>query len=197
MYIIVDAYNFLKFITPDKQIPKRARDTFLRNISRYALKKGHRFLVVFDGQRPWTAEYGYAGADNYKAIEVVYSGDQSADEYIASALDTLAAANTLLISSDNELARTASSYGVPAMEVVAFYTILKDFLKQPAAASSASKPTVLKTSKISTQETDELMSQAAGLKSAKKESDEAHHGHMQKDKLSKNERRLLEIIKKL
>jgi predicted RNA-binding protein with PIN domain len=198
MYIIIDAYNFLKSIAATKHVSERIRHAFLTQLCAYATGKHHTILVVFDGHIPWPSEHGYDTMAHYNAIEVVYSGDKSADDYIKQMLVELKKKDSLLVSSDNELAAAASGYSIPSIEVQAFYHILKEYNAHKKSGKKSGSSKIIKTTQASSDQTDQLMAQAAQQKMVVKNSKNGDvPRHKQSKTLSKNELKLLEKIKKL
>ena len=78
MLLLIDAYNVLKRVTPSVIVDERERSRFVEQLGRYAKKKQHKIVLVFDG-----GFSGRATQERLFGIYVVYSGfEQTADDYI-------------------------------------------------------------------------------------------------------------------
>ena len=90
--MLVDARNVLRSTWPN--IPERE---LVELCSRWAVGEGCRAVVVFDGRAPAVARV--------PGLEVVSSGEESADDWIARRAGTLSGSGEpfLLVTSDREL----------------------------------------------------------------------------------------------
>lgn len=186
MHIIIDGYNVLKQALGSKMISDSQRRAFINMLGKYAAKKNHHIVVVFDGGPDvWPSQ------EKDHGILVAYSGiKQSADDLIKKAL--IQKPNVLLITSDNELKATAK-LGTMVMDSLEFYTLVK---QERMPQEKPTKGTVHKTSKEENALIDELMrldSQAI----YKGEAEEGHERRSKGQTPSKKERAYLQKLKKL
>lgn len=194
MLIIIDAYNLLKQIIKSSIATTQERDQFINIIKRYAKATNNYIILVFDG-----------GSDNYPTktskenIDIVYSGyKKSADQYIKEFISDSKDKNMILVSSDNKIVKSAQINHVVSFDSMAFYDLL---LEQ----KNKSKETIIKTNEQlkkltenTNPELDNLMKEASKFILYKKDDeaiDNLKKGNSTKN--SKNDRKLLKILKKL
>jgi len=197
MYIIIDAYNLLKTVSHDKTITERQRAQFIKEMAVYAALKKHLIIIVFDGHLTWH-NGKLEEIKSHKNVDVIFSGDQSADDYIKQKLQSMKNKDALLVSSDRELNRAANRYDVPSIDAPLFYRMVHDFFKEKVSQKQGSH-SVIKTAQSQDESIDQLMCEAAHQKNNKKNDDELNEDGDRKSKmqLSKVERQLLKKIKKL
>ncbi|MFA4986682.1 MAG: NYN domain-containing protein [Candidatus Brocadiia bacterium] len=116
MHFIVDGYNLLLSLahgTLRHGALESARDGLLRGLSTFALKSGtHNITVVFDGRERSSEK------TRYGRVDVVFSPDTGADEYIVGMLS-----NPLIytvVTDDREVASSARQLGHRQMGTMSF-----------------------------------------------------------------------------
>ncbi len=154
MIILVDAYNVLKREGDPSHVDERSRGELVRVLVRYARKRGHKFIVVFDG-----GFFIWCTQERSDGVDVVHAGrGRSADDYIKNYIAAHYKADLLLVSSDRELGRWACSYGVPSIDGALFFSLVRESLRTRAVHKKSA--TVVKTSHTSSPELDAIMEQA-------------------------------------
>ena len=186
MHIIIDGYNVLKQALGNKTISDGQRRAFINMLGKYAEKKNHHIVVVFDGgPDAWPSQ------EKDHGILVVYSGiQQSADDLIKKAL--IQKPHVLLVTSDNEL-KAAAKHGTMVIDSLEFYMLVKqEFITR----DKPSKGTLHKTSKEENPLIDELMRKDS-QSMYKGESEENNERRSKGQTPSKKERAFLQKLKKL
>lgn len=191
MIIILDGYNILKqFYLPD-QVLTAQRTTFINQLKKYAYKKGHEIILVFDG-----GNSTYSTREVMDKITVVYSGiRQSADDYIIEYCNIHKTKQYLLITSDNALIKKITNQHIVTLDSISFMKFLKTALSSntpPKAENIITKLTTESSALI-----DELMMHAAKLPHEKKDVYTDLISKTNNKQLSKQERKLHLILKKL
>ena len=194
MIILIDAYNVLKNVEKGDFISDAQRRSFIKKCAVYQKIRSHKkIMVVFDG-----GPCSWPSQEKIRGISVVYSGtERTADEYIQSFLKEhkSKAQNIILVSSDRELARSASDYNITSIDAHEFYKLMQEAIESPKVIKESSKKAV-KTAQDSTPELDALMEQASSTVQVKKEDTIEPHENGS-EKLSKKDRALLKKLKKL
>lgn len=119
LHLIIDGYNLL-FSTGMVEGTgplKGLRHELLQKLERYQVARGHRLTVVFDGARdePASTETSHAGH-----LRVVFSEPgETADEAIQQRMAD-APTETIVVTSDRSLQRSASHSGVVVVGVETF-----------------------------------------------------------------------------
>lgn len=198
MVIVIDAYNMLKQSLGGQFITQAQQAGFIDRLSAYARRSGHELIVVFDGEPTlWQTE------PEQKKVKVVYAGHGStADEVIKEYIPNLLAHNALLVTSDRALRNVAARYTIVSLEPQAFSYYSK--LEKPTGASrfvkDASKPHKFEGHE-STGDIDALMEKASRVifykDSNAQETPKPHAQSERGHKLSKQARKLAQIIDKL
>jgi predicted RNA-binding protein with PIN domain len=190
MIIIIDGYNVLKNVY-QSMVDARHREIFIHQLNAYAEKKGHTFLLVFDG-----GPFSYPYKESHQNVTLVFSGGaQTADDYIMNYILTHARSNMLLISTDRALNRFALQQQVTSLDALAFYRIMQETL--------AKKPVQLKDRQLhkmteeKNTELDRLMEESTAKIPHKQEDLQEKKKEQMKERLSKKERVLRNKLKKL
>jgi predicted RNA-binding protein with PIN domain len=195
MNIIIDAYNLIKQIYKKNFITDHEKETIIKKLIQYSRLKGHTFTIVFDGGSSWWIQ-----KEKYNSVEVIWPGQtKSADDYIKLLIeDTKNNSHQLLVSSDHELITIANSYDIPAIESVYFWQFVLIAIQEKQEEKILYKEEIKKLSKSIDESVDEIMHEFSHSISQKKD-----EGFLSKQRnthekmVSKNERRLYDIIKKL
>lgn len=200
MILIIDAYNVLKKALRTKFITESQRKSFLNHLKKYTYAKKHQAVVVFDG-----GIYKWPVVTEDKNITIVYTGTiETADDYIKDYLENNYAKNIALVSSDNELYSAANLYNIPTIDSSVFYTMVFSLLKKKENSTIKKNPTaptkIYKYHQESEEnfcpELDKLM-ESVVIKDKDQYNQESSFDIKTKQKLSKWEKKLLKIVKKL
>ncbi len=188
MIIVIDAYNLLKQLFR-KQITQKERGWFESLAAEYARKKQHTLYLVFDG-----GSFTRPTAERKGSLVIVYSGTkETADDVIKAYIDEKESKEILLVSTDRQLNRYANQQGIPSLDSLDFYTLMKETTEKGVGLKKAHGK-VHKVSERESPELDLLMEQAASMSYYKEEElvDEKMHKTP-----AKTERRMLALLKKL
>lgn len=194
MNIIIDAYNLLKQLT-NGPLGEHERRRFISSMQLYARKKQHLITIVFDGgsyQRPFL--------EDFDEITVVYSGyELTADDYIKQLLPTLHPNNALIVSADRAICTAADHYDIASINPPDFMRFVHRTINTPIHATIRNKEKAqpLHNDHASIDELMEAASHVIIDKDQMIEHDEMQHRHSPQKNLSKTERKLETIIKKL
>lgn len=196
MIVVIDGYNLLKQLIKSDFATEKQRQNFISYIAAYAQSKNHYVILVFDGNSFSNVYY-----KNPKYIKIVYSGyKQNADDYIKQYIQEHLKANMLIVSSDRGVYSFASRHGIATVDALTFYELTRQ--KKPLALrlektnGSAQKLHNIESEYQDSPELDALMQQASKVIMHKQElSDNAIKASGKK--LSKHDRKMFKIIKKL
>ncbi len=188
MVLIIDGYNLLKHIDPYRNIDEHVRTTFLHMLKRYAARKKHKLVVVFDG-----GPYEWPHKETDKAMVLIYSGRrETADKVIMHYIKDHKSKDILLVSSDHELILFASKYDKVSIGSQDFYHLVQTtFQEQPQSQD----PVI--TFDENEQDLDTVMEQASEVVPHKQEDRERANVQNNAHKSSKQDRLLLKKLKKL
>jgi len=125
MHILVDGYNLIRqsdlLRRYERHSLEAGRLALMSKLSDYKRKRGHRITVVFDG---WKSGSAQEERDRYENIEIIYSRQgERADEVIKRITDQTAE-ETIVVSSDREIASYATRQGKTALSSLEFETIM-------------------------------------------------------------------------
>lgn len=194
MRIIIDGYNMLKSILEAREISEHERSIFLAQLARYARRKGHKIIVVFDG-----GPYQWTHKEVQFDIQVIYSGmHESADEYIHEYLIDHQTKDMLLVTSDHELRLMASALSITSITTQDFHQLVREALR-PVPETEMKPGQLIKMTEQENKELDELMREATATIPIKEDdlAARAHRLYKKGKKVSKRERLLLQKLKKL
>jgi predicted RNA-binding protein with PIN domain len=191
MQLLIDGYNVLKKIKKTSSISDNERKNFIRQLNNYAHKKNLSIVIVFDGG-PFSWP-DHEKISNY--LEVVYSGTrETADDYIKKYIENHKGQDILLVSSDRELITVARQGNIHSLDSYEF----SNYLLAMETIKPVKKTITHAAQKITTtahEELDALMEQL-NINKIKKET-ETISRKIKSKKLSKEERKLLQKLKKL
>lgn len=132
MLFLVDGYNLLKSIFRKSFISKNEIDWFMINISRYARKKNHEMIIVFDG---FNADYYNCKYDNH--VYVIYSQNITADEYIKNYIKNNKLNNsTVIVSSDLDITKFAAKFDIPSIDSLLFFDKVQNNIEKESKTKS-------------------------------------------------------------
>lgn len=184
----------LKSIVDVREVSEHERSTFLVQLGRYARRKGHRIIVVFDG-----GPYQWTHKEIHYGVQVIYSGmHDSADEYIHEYLIDHQTKDMLLVTSDHELRLMASALGITSITSQDFHQLVHEAL-QPVPKPEIYAGQLVKLTEQENQELDALMIEGSTVVPIKEDdlSARTHRMFKKGKKVSKRERLLLQKLKKL
>ncbi|TET33396.1 hypothetical protein E3J61_04070 [Candidatus Dependentiae bacterium] len=189
MILIIDGYNLLKHIDPHHDISEHERTVFLHQLKRYARRKKHKIVLVFDG-----GPYQWPHKELVNGIKVIYSGERdTADTVIMRYIADHKTQDLLLISSDHELNLFASKYDIASIGSDDFYPLFKQGIQE--------YPEEVEEIEVSIDEgdldLDALMEQASEMVPCKQEDITPSDVHLRTGRSSKKDRLLLKKLKKL
>lgn len=192
MIIIVDAYNILKYLYQDKLITEKQRSQFIEQLIKYGKKKRHEVLVVFDG-----GQYGLSDRSIKKPVTIIYTGAQErADDYIIRQMEKYKNYDVLIVSTDREITLRAEKQNIPFIDAPLFYTFVCKAFNVSKEKNENSK-TTYKLHTESNPVVDELMYSIQIPTYLEKDDCEVKQTVIKGKKLSKNERRLMNVVDKL
>lgn len=188
MIIIIDAYNFLRHNNNNETISESRYKAFINSLTEYGKQKNHKILIVFDGYSSSRPEFAN------KHVEVIYPGPKkSADNYIINYLQKIQNKDISVVTSDNKLCQEVNNFKVSCVSVELFRELLRDI------PSNSNKYTNSKIIKYETEEENEeldmLMLEASKNIKAKDTPEELNRN--KQNKLSKQDKEILKLLKKL
>jgi uncharacterized protein len=132
MHIIIDGYNLIRQSDSlrrcERQSLEAGRRALILKVSEYKRRKGHRITVVFDG---WDTGSALEERNRQGNIDIIYSRrGEKADDVIKRLADS-SAEETIIISSDREIASYVTRHGKTALSSIEF-----EVLMDKAVASS-------------------------------------------------------------
>lgn len=192
MIIIIDGYNVLKQVHHMVQVSESVRAQFIRQLGVYAQHKGHKITVVFDG-----GSYEWPHKESIHGVYVIYVGyKETADEYIQRYVKSFKQNDLLLVSTDRALGRAAHALGVQSLDAADFYAILQGAVRSMAPAYVSKQSKAVKMTDQELAELDTLMEEMNKIET-KTEDLVGKRSVVKQNELSKNEKKMLQKLKKL
>jgi predicted RNA-binding protein with PIN domain len=192
MIIVVDGYNVLKLVN-GADVSESQRMQFIKLLGSYARRKQHMMTIVFDG-----GPHEWPTRDRESGVYVVYSGhNETADDYIMHFLDEKRAYDVLLVSSDRVLNDYAASHDIPSIDSDYFWALVQRERRKSAEVPKKKKTDIIKLTEEENPAVDVLMQEAGHRVEHKTEDMLPSMVSQAGNKMSKKERRLQAIIKKL
>lgn len=149
MYLLIDAYNLLKFQYHKDLISDQERISFIKLLKQYKLAKNDLIYVVFDGGQRWLTQ------EIDGNLVIIYSGSLSnADEQIIKLVQNHKN-GCVLVSNDRELVCNALKFGTKIVSVDKFFWTLKQIDNRKL--SKPKKTVVLKLCQEQNSELDNLL----------------------------------------
>jgi hypothetical protein len=192
MHIIIDAYNLIKRIYPNKVTSKVQIESCVETLKQYALLKNHHLTIVFDGGLvPWPTNQ-----DSSSLCSLWWVGvGAKADDFIKKLLETKFKYH-LLVSCDKELVLHAQDNKIPSIEVAFFWKFVEKAVE--ISKENRQKPVCFqKEFPPDDQTIDEVMHEFSLQTVIKDRSAQDNEIFALKKQLSKLEIQLYTIIKKL
>jgi uncharacterized protein len=107
-HLIIDGYNLLGRIGKLSGLIESAREGLLRDLVAYRHRKNHPITLVFDG---WQHGQAMEGREHRTGIEVIYSKRGERADQVIQRLAREYGADCAVVSSDQEVARSARVSG--------------------------------------------------------------------------------------
>lgn len=201
MILVIDGYNLLNEMYRHKLVSEKQLRFFLKKISDYSLIKDHQVTLVFDGYNNFDIY-----SQEYKNVSLYFSKNISADDYIKDYIHINRFKDLAVVSSDLEIYRNAVSLGIVTIKSSAFlYLMNKAEAPLESQEQKSSKTIAIKLKgqihKISEDENpelDKLMSELSDVAYYKVEEKAQERNEQEsKKKLSKSEKKILTVRKKL
>lgn len=190
--IIIDAYNILKYFYQDEYITEKQRSQFIQQLIRYGKKKGHELKIVFDG-----GPHGLPDRIVKKPVTVIYTGAQErADDYIIRDMKKYKGYEVLIVSTDREITNRAEKQDIPYIDAHLFYIFVRTALNISDGSTKKTK-SAIKLHKETDPTIDELMESVEVPAYLQKDDELEETVANSGKKLSKNERRLMNVVEKL
>ncbi len=133
MQIIIDGYNLIRqsdsLRRQEKQSLEAGRRALTSRLSEYKRIKGHKITIVFDG---WETGSAQEERDRQGNISIIYScRGEKADEVIKRLADA-SSEETIIISSDREIASYVTRHGQTALSSSEFELLMNKAIAQSA-----------------------------------------------------------------
>lgn len=198
MILIIDGYNLLNEMYKQRLVNENQFRFFVKKISSYASIKKHEVILVFDGYNTFDIY-----RQDYDNVTIYFSKDISADDYIKDYLHSNKSQNIAVVTSDLEIYSVAASLGIVTIKSAAFLFLMNESIEkeinQPHKKSAIKLDgQIYKSSEEYNPELDELMAESTNIPYYKLEEDEeSKKEQSSQKKLSKSERKILKIRKKL
>lgn len=142
MHYYVDGYNLLFRLAPKKNSLDLNRSAVISSLNRIASQLHLRITLVFDATQQ-KERLGVARG-NYDAIEIVYTENKNADNYILEEVENATAPSQItIVTSDRELAGRAKQLGAQTLSISEFVNWL---LRKKNKKKTASSPKVIQDS---------------------------------------------------
>ena len=125
MFIIIDGYNLIrqsKILQRYEQKSLQAgRQALVSRLSDYQQKKGHKITVIFDG---WQGEEREEERDRHNDVDIIYSRYGEDADTVIKRLAAQSEEETVVVSSDREIASFAASMGKTVLSSVEFESVM-------------------------------------------------------------------------
>jgi predicted RNA-binding protein with PIN domain len=201
--IIIDGYNVLKPKSKNEIVSERRRIFFIDQLAAYSKRSSNQVVIVFDGGgSPFIERLKQDG------VAVIYSGFRdSADDVIKQLLYEQRIDDALLVSTDRDICNHAEALSIVSIDAHDFYSYLQD--DHAELPGQVKKNTVHGVHKRpghkSSSEVDDLMQLASSMMLPHSDRDadsyldyaDVERKKSVAKKLSKKEKQLQKIIKKL
>ncbi|MBN1473418.1 MAG: NYN domain-containing protein [Syntrophaceae bacterium] len=125
MFIIIDGYNLIRQSSKLRRYElyslQAGRQALVSRLSEYQQKKGHKITVVFDG---WQGEEREEERDRYNNVDIIYSRYGEDADTVIKRLAAQSEEETVVVSSDREIASFAASMGNTVLSSVEFESVM-------------------------------------------------------------------------
>ena len=121
IHIIIDGYNLIrqsKYLSPlDLQDIQLGREALIDMLAAYKKIKAHRISVVFDGTR---APHLARQRDRHQGISIIFSHNGELADAVIKKMAAGQKQKALVVSSDQDIVRSANSSGAATISAVDF-----------------------------------------------------------------------------
>jgi uncharacterized protein len=125
MFIIIDGYNLIRQSNTLRRHELRSleagRFALISKLSEYKKKKGHNITVVFDG---WKGGGSEEERDRHESIDIIYSRYGEKADDVIKRIATQSTEETIVVSSDREIASHITRQGKTALSSLEFEVIM-------------------------------------------------------------------------
>jgi hypothetical protein len=125
MFIIIDGYNLIRQSSKLRRYElhslQTGRQALVSSLSDYQQKKRHKITVVFDG---WQGEEREEERDRHDDVDIIYSRFGEDADAVIKRLAAESEEETVVVSSDREIASFAASLGKTALSSVEFESVM-------------------------------------------------------------------------
>jgi predicted RNA-binding protein with PIN domain len=137
MYIIIDGYNLIRqsdhLRSFDRRSLEEGRSALIQFLAAYKRAKEHTITVVFDA---WDGGGPVEERDRQAGIEIIYSRrGRQADDVIKAMVEKRTGVETLVVSSDRDVADYAAHRGASAVSSLEFERAVLRFYLQESVPS--------------------------------------------------------------
>lgn len=191
MILLIDAYNILKQTIGSGFIDEPIRKQFIKTMATYATHKSHEIVLIFDGgpyERPTT--FHKAG------ISIIYAGRRLSADDVIKKMVVNRRHEIAVVSSDQALCQFVEQYGACVLASDAFYDFVQHNLAEKPITVVKGSHDAKKLHHEQTPELDKLMQEATRQVLIKTD-DTTYVSEPSRRKLSKTEKRVAKVIKKL
>ena len=194
MVILIDGYNLLHRIISDIDDVERQRTWLIKVLTAYARKKKNNLLIVFDGGLfYWPSEQ-----EKSKYVSIVFSGKKmSADDYLKDYILEHTTSELLLVTDDRAIADVAHEHDMPSIGSKHFYNLVRDALNAKMLKGLDKAQVSKLTTRPEHEEIDALMQEAARMHMPEKSEDTPIPTRKKEQKLSRHEKKIMKLLKKL
>ncbi len=125
MVIIIDGYNLIRQSSKLRRYElyslQAGRQALMSRLSDYQQKKGHKITVIFDG---WQGEEREEERDRHNNVDIIYSRFGEDADTVIKRLAAQSEEETVVVSSDREIASFAASLGNTVLSSVEFESVM-------------------------------------------------------------------------
>ncbi|OGP67864.1 MAG: hypothetical protein A2W27_07940 [Deltaproteobacteria bacterium RBG_16_44_11] len=125
MQILIDGYNLIRQSDVLRRYElhslEAGRRALMSKLSEYKRKKGHKITVVFDG---WKGGSEQEERDRYGNIDIIYSRQGEKADDVIKRLTERISGETIVVSSDREIASYTTHQGKTALSSLEFEAIM-------------------------------------------------------------------------
>lgn len=125
VFIIIDGYNLIRQSSVLRRYELRSleagRQALLSRLNDYQLKKRYKITVVFDGRQEEERE---EERDRYGGVDIIFSRCGEYADDVIKRLTAQSQEETIVVSSDREIADFAASLGKTALASVEFENVM-------------------------------------------------------------------------
>jgi hypothetical protein len=159
MLYLIDAYNYLAYVTGYKTCSARQIRSVLLGLERALALHDDQAIVVFDGGVLAHRESSCVGV-----CTIIYPGTGlTADQYLLDIMNTYRPGQAAVVTADREIIAGASSRGHHTVRPYEFQKLVQERLRTPEFSPKSHSGTIKYTDYQSTGEIDKIMEEAAAV----------------------------------